>query len=421
MNEQYLSVSALTKYLKAKFDKDPYLERVYLTGEISNFRLRETHQYFSLKDSQTVINATMFQGAFKKLKFQLEEGMKVLVIGRVSLYERSGNYQIIIEELVPDGVGAMYAAMRQLQEKLAQEGLFRADFKQPLVKYPKRIAVLTSPSGAVIRDILTTVKRRYGIAEVVLFPTIVQGKGSAPSIIENLQKADNGNFDTVIVGRGGGSIEDLWSFNEESVVRAIFEAKTPIISSVGHETDTTLADLVADMRAATPSAAAELATPVLTEEIANIQQLEARLVYAFGQHLTQKRLRLKRIQESYVFKQPERLYEGIAQRLDKEKERLLYYSPQKTIEAINDRRKNARNLLVDRIYYTMEKADTHMRKAFGALDLLSPLKVMTRGYSYTTLEEKVVKSLVQIEREDLVKLHFTDGVAIAKIMEKEES
>ena len=251
MKENYLTVSALTKYLKQKFDRDPYLQQVYLTGEISNFRLRaNSHQYFSLKDDGAKISAVMFKGAFNKLKFKPEEGQKVLVIGRITLYEGSGNYQINIEHMEPDGVGALYQALRQLQEKLAKEGLFSAP-KKALPHFPKKIAVVTSPSGAVIRDIITTIKRRYPICEITLFPTLVQGTQAALDIAKNINYADSLGFDTMIIGRGGGSIEDLWPFNEEIVARSIFQAKTPIISSVGHETDTTIADLVADLRAPT--------------------------------------------------------------------------------------------------------------------------------------------------------------------------
>ncbi|MFV0561101.1 MAG: exodeoxyribonuclease VII large subunit, partial [Enterococcus sp.] len=211
MSEEYLTITALTKYLKRKFDVDPYLERVYLTGEISNFRFRANgHQYFSLKDDNAKISAMMFKGAFQKLAFQPKEGMKVFVVGRISLYEASGSYQIYIEHMEPDGVGALYQALAELKEKLSKEGLFTAP-KKALPRYPKRIAVLTSPSGAVIRDIITTVKRRYPIAQIVLFPTVVQGNQAADNVVENIHRVEKlGNFDTMIIGRGGGSIEDLW-------------------------------------------------------------------------------------------------------------------------------------------------------------------------------------------------------------------
>ncbi len=276
----------------------------------------------------------MFKGAFDKLRFQPEEGMKVMAVGRITLYEASGNYQMVIDHMEPDGVGALYQAYEQLKQKLAAEGLFSAP-KQSLPKYPKRIAVLTSPSGAVIRDIITTTQRRYPIAQIVLYPTVVQGNKAADDVVKNIQRVEaDGTFDTMIIGRGGGSIEDLWPFNEERVARAIFDAKTPIISSVGHETDTTIADLVADVRAATPTAAAELAVPVLSEEILRIEERQARLEQAFMHQIQYKQERYQRVIGSYVFRQPERLYEAQSIKLDQLQQRmqqglqtLLYDNP----------------------------------------------------------------------------------------------
>lgn len=310
--KNYLTVTALTRYLKRKFEADPYLEKVYLTGEVSNFRPRaNSHQYFSLKDEKAKLSAVMFKGAYQKLKFQPEEGMKVLVVGRISLYEASGNYQIYIDHIEPDGVGALYQAYEQLKNSLNQEGLFKESHKQPLVKYPKRIAVVTSPSGAVIKDIITTIQRRYPIAQLVLFPTKVQGDDASKEIAQRIREINEiGSFDTMIVGRGGGSIEDLWSFNTEEVVRAVFESRTPVISSVGHETDTTLTDLVADVRAATPTAAAELAVPVLKEELIKIREKQMRLYNALNNQLKHKRANYDKLSQSVMFKQPNRLYEA---------------------------------------------------------------------------------------------------------------
>jgi len=276
--DKYLTVTQLTKYISAKFNHDPYLDRVFVTGELSNFRLRSnSHQYFNLKDQGALIAAVMFKSQFSSIKFAPEEGMKVLVVGRVGTYEQRGTYQLYIEHMEPDGVGALHVAFEQLKQKLAAEGLFEFEPK-PIPRYPKKIAVVTSSKGAVIRDIITTVKRRYPIVELVVYPTVVQGDAAAPNIVANLARIEkDGSYDTIIIGRGGGSIEDLWPFNEEMVVRAIAACQTPVISSVGHETDTTLADFVADQRAATPTAAAEIATPVLAEEILRIGQLKQRL------------------------------------------------------------------------------------------------------------------------------------------------
>lgn len=432
MEKQYLTVTALTKYLKRKFDADPYLERVYLTGEISNFRLRaNAHQYFSLKDDGAKISAIMFKSAFQKLKFQPKEGMKVLLVGRISLYEAGGSYQIYVEHMEPDGVGALYQALAELREKLGKEGLFEGP-KKVLPRYPKRIAVITSPSGAVIRDIITTVKRRYPIAQLVLFPTVVQGDQAADDIVKNIQRVESiANFDTMIIGRGGGSIEDLWPFNEERVARAIYQAKTPIVSSVGHETDVTIADMVADVRAATPTAAAELAVPVLNEELLKIKERQSRLEQSYLYQLQQKNERFKRVKNSYVFTQPVRLYEGQSIKLDRVTQRLMqtmetvyhqkqriaqqiitqFYqqSPQGKLRESQQQLTYASKLLQNRMEQYMKDKNKSFTSAIQQLDLLSPLKIMGRGYSYTTKAEEVVKSVNSVQIGDTLTVHYADG------------
>lgn len=441
MAQQYLTVTALTKYLKRKFDADPYLERVYLTGEISNFRRRPNHQYFSLKDDGAKISTVMFKGAFDKLRFQPEEGMEVLAVGRISLYEASGNYQMYIEHMEPDGVGALYQAYEQLKKKLAEEGLFSAP-KKILPRFPKRIAVLTSPSGAVIRDIITTAQRRYPIAEIVLFPTVVQGDKAADDVVKNIQRVEaDGTFDTMIIGRGGGSIEDLWPFNEERVARAIFAAETPVISSVGHETDTTIADLVADVRAATPTAAAELAVPVLSEEILRIEEKQTRLEQAFMYQIQRKQERFQRAVGSYIFRQPERLYEAQAIKLDqlqqrmnqslqtqlydKEKvasqliHRLEQQLPKARLSAAGQEVTYLTQRLEKAIQLSVEKKEQRFLSALQSLDLLSPLKIMGRGYSFTTKDEQVVKTIADIEAGDELNVHYQDGQALVKVIATE--
>lgn len=441
MTQKYLSVTALTKYLKRKFDVDPYLERVFLTGEISNFRLRPNHQYFSLKDDGAKISAVMFKGAFNKLTFRPEEGMKVMAVGRISLYEASGNYQIYVEHMEPDGVGALYQAYEQLKEKINKEGLFQAP-KKVLPRYPKRIAVLTSPSGAVIRDIITTTRRRYPIAQIVLFPTVVQGEKAADDVVKNIARVEAmGNFDTMIIGRGGGSIEDLWPFNEERVARAIFEASTPVISSVGHETDTTIADLVADVRAATPTAAAELAVPVLTDEILRIEERQARLIQTYANQMQRKDERFQRVQNSYLFRQPERLYEAQSLKLDQLQQRLF-----QQMQTLVYEKERAANQTVHRlaqvvptarvresqqqVNYLSERLDKQIQRIFEqkqrqfqqtiqSLDLLSPLKIMGRGYSYTT-KETVVKSVQELTVGDVLDVHYQDGQAKVEVLEIKE-
>ncbi|MGL4644022.1 MAG: exodeoxyribonuclease VII large subunit [Vagococcus fluvialis] len=442
MTETYLTVTALTKYIKHKFEADPYLERVFLTGEISNFRMRpNAHQYFSLKDDKAKISAIMFKGAFNKLKFQPEEGMKVLVIGRISLYEPGGSYQIYIEHMEPDGVGALYQALEKRKRALQEEGLFKEAFKQPLVKYPKKIAVITSPSGAVVKDIITTTKRRYPIVQLVVFPTLVQGDKAADDIVKRIKEVDAlDDFDTMIVGRGGGSIEDLWPFNEERVVRAIFESRTPIISSVGHETDVTLADLVADVRAATPTAAAELATPVLREEILKIKEKESRLIQGMDNQIKHKKQKFDHLSESFVFKQPKRLYEAFSIQLDtlnrrleqslnseikqKEKEfiqlvkRLETQNPKEDINLAKQKVNYLNEKLTQSIDLTMKDKKRNLIQLMTNLDMLSPLQTMLRGYSYVTIDDQIIKSTNDVDVKQVVNIHLSDGEVTAEIKEK---
>ncbi|MCT6822364.1 MAG: exodeoxyribonuclease VII large subunit [Apilactobacillus sp.] len=440
MDNDYLTVTDLTNYIKKKFDRDPYLGKVYLTGEISNFRLRPVHQYFSLKDDNAKISAIMFKSAFSKIKFKPEEGMKVLVTGRISLYEATGNYQIYIESMEPDGVGALYQAFEQLKKKLSAEGLFNAP-KRSLEKYPKKIAVVTSPSGAVIRDIITTARRRYPIAQIVLYPAVVQGTAAAEDIVRQIRRVNQkGDYDTLIIGRGGGSIEDLWPFNEEIVAREIANSKIPIISSVGHETDTTIADLVADVRAATPTAAAELAVPVLTDVITDIKNNEIRIVNAYKNMIIQLQQRLNKITSSYIFKQPERLYDSYVQRIDMLNERLnnalqqsinaadkrindLIYnlkinSPKNRINEQKQVLKVEQKQLLRNISLLLENKNNKVNQLISSLDHLSPLKVMSRGFSYTTDNEgNVIKKISDVKKDDEIKLKLIDGTAKATINE----
>lgn len=442
--EQYLSVSQLTRYIARKFERDPYLDRVYLKGEISNYnsRRRGQTQYLSIKDEQAIISAVLFNSSARKLKFELEEGMSVLIEGRVSVYERGGNYQIIIDNMQPDGVGALYLAYEQTKEKLSKEGLFSADLKKPIPKYPKRIGVITSQTGAVIQDILTTVKRRYPIAEVVLFPTVVQGEMSADSIVRSIERAEKmGNFDTLIVGRGGGSFEDLFSFNEEKVVRAIAKANTPIISSVGHETDTTLTDLVADLRAATPTAAAELAVPVLTEELIRLDEYEQRMLRVFQAKIQYLNSQLQKVTSSIIFRQPKRLYDGYMQNVDqlemdminrienilRDKKQLADMRTQRLqslpLKAMISEKQNTVDYLTTQLERTtlayLKDKNYKIDSSIRALDHLSPLKILDRGYAVVEQEDKVVKRVGDLQVGEHISVRMTDGFVKAKIEEKQ--
>lgn len=435
---EYLSVTALTKYIKRKFDVDPYLMKVYLTGEISNFRLRpNAHQYFSLKDDHAKISAIMFKSAFNRIKFVPEEGMKVLVTGHISVYEPSGSYQIYVDSMEPDGVGQLYQAYEQLKKKLDKEGLFSQP-KRQLVQFPKRIAVVTSPSGAVVRDIITTVRRRYPIAQIVLFPALVQGDEASTDIVRQIVKVNQlGHFDTLIIGRGGGSIEDLWPFNEENVARAISASTIPVISSVGHETDTTIADLVADVRAATPTAAAELAVPRLDQVLVELKTTQNRIINAEYQLIEQAKLRLKRLQQSTVFTSPQRIYETFSQKLDLLRQRLENQADKVTASRKNNlsqlhmrlrlvaptymikEQKQRLNVLQLRLKQSqlqnLNKVKQQYLMLVGSLDHLSPLKILGRGYTYTTDENDHFISKMADLKAKTINVHFSDGVINASI------
>ena len=441
MNEEYVTVSALTKYIKYKFDKDPHLGRVYLTGEISNFRLRPTHQYFSLKDENAIISATMFQSAFKKIQFRPEEGMKVLVIGKISVFEKSGQYQINIEHMEPDGVGALYLAYEQLKKKLEAEGLFSLP-KKPIPQFPKKIAILTSESGAVIQDIQTTVARRFPIVQLVLYPTVVQGVHAVNSILKNLDLVEQEDYDVVIIGRGGGSIEDLWAFNEEPVVRRVAELSIPVISSVGHETDTSLIDFVSDMRAATPTAAAEIATPVLMEIHQQLRNLQIRLEQALSRQLQIKRERMQALANASIFQNPERIYQVYQQRVDqlemrlqqmmqqsvqqkrqqlvKHQHRLELGSPSRRVQT----EKQALQYLAKRLEQAqgqlMKDKKQQFQRAIQQLDLLSPLKIMNRGYGILQQEETIIKSVDQLEVNQELTIQLVDGTVRSKVTSVEK-
>ncbi|PCH12721.1 Exodeoxyribonuclease 7 large subunit [Streptococcus parauberis] len=429
----YLSVSNLTKYLKMKFDRDPYLERVYLTGQVSNFRKRPKHQYFSLKDEGAFIQATMWAGVYSKLGFDLEEGMKLNVVGRIQLYEPSGAYSIIIERAEPDGIGALALQFEQLKKKLTSEGFFDDRHKQALPQFVTKVGVLTSPSGAVIRDIITTISRRFPGVEILLFPTKVQGEGAAQEVVDNIIRANQrDDLDLLIVGRGGGSIEDLWAFNEEKVVHAIFESQLPIISSVGHETDITLADFVADRRAATPTAAAELATPVTKADIlAWINERQTRAFQASNRIVRENQERVNKLAQSVIFRQPERLYDGYLQKLDRlnmslvssfkeniasnkdseiqMRHRLQSIDLMSRINRYQDRITSLSQQLTYDAKASFESKLRRFEKAQDTLLSLDTSRIIARGYAMLHKGEEVIASVEQIEKGDHLNIQLKDG------------
>ena len=395
MNEKYLTVSTINRYIKYKLDTDENLQNVLIKGEISNFKAHATgHLYFSIKDETSKINAIMFNGNAKNLKFNPVDGTKVLIKGRISVYEATGNYQIYVTDMQEDGVGNLYIAFEKLKKKLKEEGLFDQQYKKSIPKYPSKIGVVTANTGAAIKDILSTIKRRYNLAQVILFPSLVQGELASNDIVRNIKLAENYDLDVLIVGRGGGSIEDLWPFNEENVARAIFECSIPIISAVGHEIDYTIADYVADLRAPTPTAAAELAVPNMIDLLNNINQLKIRINENMRKEINVNKLRLERFKKSYILKNPLVLYENKKQKLDMSLEKLN--------NIIKLKLENNKNLLVNMI---------------DKLNILNPLNILKRGYSLTYKDDEIIKSVKQVKNNDSLKIKLSDGNILVNVKE----
>ena len=396
-----ISVAQLNHYVKTLLEGDPNLASVHVSGEISNFthHYQSGHMYMTLKDNGAAVRAVMFKWSASKLQFRPEDGMKVIVRARVSLYENTGGYQIYIDEMQPDGVGALQVAFEQLKKKLAAEGLFDETRKRPLPKYPSRVGVITSPTGAAVRDILNVLGRRYPLADVVFHPVLVQGDGAAPSIVEAIRRFNAAEAaDVLIVGRGGGSIEDLWAFNEESVARAVADSAIPVISAVGHETDFTICDFVADLRAPTPSAAAELAVPDAGRLLAFMDNVRARLSTATRNHISGAAARLNVLKEKRCLSAPQYYTDEQAMRLDYLTRRFAAAAKQQ-----------------------LSTADRRLASAASKLDALSPLKVLGRGYSigYTAAGE-VLDSVERVQVGEILRLKLTDGSLDCQVTKKQE-
>ncbi|MGC7686690.1 exodeoxyribonuclease VII large subunit [Staphylococcus epidermidis] len=435
---EYLSVSALTKYIKYKFDQDPHLQSVLIKGELSNFKKHSSgHLYFNVKDKESVISAMMFKGNASKLGFEPKEGDEVLIEARVSVYERRGNYQIYVNKMQLDGIGNLYQKLELLKKKLKKEGYFDQSNKKLIPKYPKKIAVLTASTGAAIRDIHSTINNRYPLVEQIQISTLVQGTQARQDIIEKIQYADSLDVDTIIVGRGGGSIEDLWNFNEEDVVKTIFNCQTPIISAVGHETDFTLSDFVADVRAATPTQAAVIATPDQYELLHQIKQYEYTLSRYIKQYIEHQKKQLNHISSYYKFKQPSLLYDQQIQKRD-ELERQLNHLLNTKVEKSKHHLKllqqsfNFKNLnqqitqekqsvyqLHSRLSKIMSNNITNLKTVLKnkleSLNNLSPTNTMLRGYAIVNKDNEVVTSTHKLNENDQISLTMKDGSVDATV------
>lgn len=457
-----MTITQLNKYLKYKFDEDANLKRVYLKGEISNFKAHTRgHFYFTLKDEGSRIAAVMFQSSACKLKFMPNDGMKVLVSGRVSVYEATGGYQIYVDNMQESGIGNLYVAYEQLKKKLADEGLFDKERKRKIVKMPKKIGIVTAPTGAAIRDILTTIKRRYPIVETILFPALVQGEYAAESIANQIKVANTYDINTLIVGRGGGSIEDLWPFNEEIVARAIYNSRVPVISAVGHEVDFTIADFVADLRAPTPTAAAEISVVDINTVREYFYNVRNRSYNAINNIISLDRKKLDKFMDSYILKNPNNMYEIKEQKLDMlidrankiitnkievNRVRLFKFSESYILNNPKmlylNKYENFRNLYT-RLNLGMDSYLSDVRlKLFkleesyvlnnpevlykfleqklegiiSKLEVLNPLNTLKRGYAIATVSNKVISSIRDVKVDDCVEIKLKDGVLSSKVV-----
>lgn len=397
MNDKYLTVSRINRYIKYRLDNDENLQKVYLKGEISNFKNHTSgHFYFTLKDETSRIPAVMFRTSASKVNFKPEDGMNVLVTGRISCYEANGNYQIYVEEMLQDGIGNLYVEFEKLKKKLGDLGYFDERRKKPIPRFPKKIGVITASTGAAIRDIITTINRRYKLAEVILIPTLVQGEKAGEDIVKSLEKAKDLDLDVIILGRGGGSIEDLWAFNEEIVANAIYKCDIPIISAVGHEIDFTISDFVSDLRAPTPTAAAELAVPNTIELINNINQMKLRLGKSITNKLELNKNKLNALLNSYVLKNPKGLYEIKTQKLD-----------------------NLIDKLEANINRTFEGKSTRYISLLDKLEALNPIRTLKRGYTITKQNNKAIKDIKEIQKGSLLETEFETGKVISQVTEVE--
>ncbi len=384
-----LSVSQLNTYVKSIIDSDLLLRNVFVVGEISNFtnHYRTGHYYLTLKDENSAIKAVMFRTANQRLRFLPESGMRVIARGRVSVFERDGQYQFYIEDMQPDGIGALSLAFEQLKNRLAQEGLFDEQFKKQIPYRNSRIGVITSATGAVIQDIRNVISRRYPLAQIILAPVEVQGVNAAPQIVNAIEKFNNGDFaDVLIVGRGGGSLEDLWAFNEEIVARAVFNSRVPIISAVGHETDFTICDFVADLRAPTPSAAAELAVPDVRDDMMLLSSVLPHIASCISDRIEKEKVKLRMFSESLKLRNP---------------------------VALIDERLNTVDFLFSSVQNITENRIADEMARFGALtaklDALSPLKVMCRGYSLVYKDNRIVSQAESLQKGDVITLKFSNS------------
>lgn len=411
----------MTKYLKYKFDTDSNLKQVFIKGEISNFKAHTSgHFYFSIKDESSKINAIMFASNASLVKFRPQDGMKVLVTGRITVYEATGGYQIYVNDMVEDGVGNLYVAFEQLKKDLEKEGLFRLEHKKAIPRIPQRIGVITAPTGAAIRDIISTIQRRFPICETILFPSLVQGEFAAADIVKNIHRASDYDLDVLIVGRGGGSIEDLWPFNEEIVARAIYDCTIPVISAVGHEVDFTISDFVADLRAPTPTGAAEMAVPNIADFVQHLHQLEIRLNESMNQKINYNKLYLDSIKNSFVLKNPMIMYENKKQLVDTMLEKVVSTITRRIELERNNLEHLKASYLLKNPQELYHRQQVQLDNLIEKLEIINPLGILKRGYTLAYQQDTLVKKVSDVKKDQPFTIRFADGMVETLVTEIKE-
>ena len=432
MDTKYFTISALNKAIKNMFDEKRELNNIHLKGEISNFKHHTRgHFYFTLKDETSQLSAIMFASSARNINFEPCDGMKVLVSGKVTVYESGGTYQIYVNEMQQDGLGNLYLEFEKLKKKLEMEGLFKKEYKKAIPKFPMKIGIITAPTGAAIRDIMSTIKRRFPIASTILFPSLVQGVDAKDDIVRNIKLANTYPLDLIILGRGGGSIEDLWAFNEEIVARAIFASEIPIISGVGHEVDFTISDFVADLRAPTPTGAAEMAVPNMIDVKELFNQYNIRLLKAINTNINMSYEKLNNLKNSYILKNPLSLYEKLEQNFDNLYERLLM-SIKINLDTNRERLNKLKasyifinpkmlfadytynyNDLVKRLGNSINKVYENKKNNYvnllSKLEVLNPVTTLKRGYSVTRSSGKIITDIKDVKIGETIETSLSNG------------
>ncbi|MCI5745526.1 MAG: exodeoxyribonuclease VII large subunit [Erysipelotrichaceae bacterium] len=420
LSDEYISVSELNIYIKSYLENNYFLNDVYVKGEISNFKLHQSGTlYFAIKDEKSCVNVVMFKSYAMRLKVNLKDGDLVLIRGNISVYEAKGTYSINAKELIYDSKGMLLVQFEQLKAKLLSEGLFSNDHKKPLPLFPKSIGLITAPYGAAIQDMQKTIKSRWPLAQIIIFPCLVQGNDASNDIVKNIKLADEYGVDVIICGRGGGSIEDLWPFNEENVAYAFYNCKTPIISAVGHEIDVTISDYVADVRGLTPTDGAVKATPNLIDVLKQIKNYYDKLNESINNIIKSLKVSVDHYKNSYVLLNPNKIYEKYRFKVDDLENSLmmimkeLTYNEKSYISTLKEDLNKNINLIIQ---------NNHKKLSLnsGALDALSPLKVLKRGYVFATINEKVIKSIDDVNLNDELNLELSNGRIISKVIAKEK-